>query len=420
MMKRISLLIILVWSVFAAVAATYDVADVPNVHVADRTRYVSNPDGILSAETESQLNRTLQSVWDQTSAEMVVVVIDNIPDNTDIDRYATDLFTAWGIGKKDKDNGLLVLIVKDQRKAAIRTGYGMEGTVPDILGGQVIRHAMAPRFREGDYDGGTIEAVNQLAAAVTSPDAREELMSKYANDADARGSGSEADELFKAFLAWGVVLTLIALLWLITEAYSTRKMERFERYQKLDKLSTPMLIITFLALGAPLIAYIPLRLLLHKLRREKRRCPNCNHKMTLVDEEHDNNYLTPAQDTEERINSVDYDVWLCPQCGETDILPYVNKTTTYTVCPVCHARACTLRCDRIVAQPTTTREGFGIKEYECMNCHNRTQKRYNIAKLVAPPVIISGGGFRGGGGGGFSGGSFGGGMTGGGGASGGW
>ncbi len=415
-MKRISILIVLLTAVLAATATTYTVDQVPNVHLADRNRYVSNPDGILSPEAAAGIDSSLKSVWDATSAEVVVVAIDDISPDTDIDRFATDLFSSWGIGKKDKDNGLLLLIVKDQRKAVIRTGYGMEGTVPDILAGKIIRHAMAPRFREGDYNGGTVEAVSQLAQAITSPEAREELMSKYANDADA---GQDEPDLFALFLIWAGVLTLIILILFIREVVSTRRMDRFDRYQKLDRLSVPTLIITFLALGAPLIVYIPLRLMLRRLRREKRMCPNCGHSMNLVDEEHDNFYLTPAQDTEERINSVDYDVWLCQQCGETDILPYVNKSSSYTVCPVCHARACTLRTDRIIAQPTTVTEGYGIKEYECHNCRNRTQKRYNIAKLAAPVVIVGGGG-RLGGGGGFSGGSFGGGMTGGGGASGGW
>ena len=142
-MKRISILIVLLTAVLAATATTYTVDQVPNVHLADRNRYVSNPDGILSPEAAAGIDSSLKSVWDATSAEVVVVAIDDISPDTDIDRFATDLFSSWGIGKKDKDNGLLLLIVKDQRKAVIRTGYGMEGTVPDILAGKIIRHAMA-------------------------------------------------------------------------------------------------------------------------------------------------------------------------------------------------------------------------------------------------------------------------------------
>ncbi len=77
---------------------------------------------------------------------------------------------------------------------------------------------------------------------------------------------------------------------------------------------------------------------------------------------------------------------------------------------------------RTVLAPTVSREGRGVEEYVCLNCRNRWQKPYTIAKVIELPIFIAGGGGgRGfGGGGGFSGGSFGGGMTGGGGASGGW
>jgi uncharacterized protein len=143
--------------------------------------------------------------------------------------------------------------------------------------------------------------------------------------------------------------------------------------------------------------------------------------MKRLDEKSDNAYLTQAQDMEERINSVDYDVWLCGKCGEVDILPYVNSSKDYTVCPQCGARACALSADRVIRKPTTFTEGRGEKIYCCRNCRRQSAVAYNIPKL--PPVIVvppTGGGRGGFGGGGFSGGSFGGGSTGGGGASGGW
>ena len=88
-------------------------------------------------------------------------------------------------------------------------------------------------------------------------------------------------------------------------------------------------------------------------------CSNCGARMNLVDEVHDNDYLTPAQDTEERINSIDYDVWLCPDCGETEILPYVQRSSDYTECPRCHARACRMVSDRVMRRPTVSTAASG-------------------------------------------------------------
>ena len=90
-------------------------------------------------------------------------------------------------------------------------------------------------------------------------------------------------------------------------------------------------------------------------------------------------------------------------------------------CEHCHARTAKLTADKVVVQPTVSREGLGVKEFTCLNCHHRMGRNYRIAKL-APVVIAPIGGGRGGGfgGGGSIGGGFGGGFTGGGGASGGW
>ncbi|MBQ9077048.1 MAG: TPM domain-containing protein [Muribaculaceae bacterium] len=394
----------------------YTVDRIPNVHLENRSRYVSNPDGILSPETQSMADSILSGIWAKTSSEVVAVVVNEI-EPADIDAFATELFTSWGIGKKDNNNGLLVLIVKDMRRATIRTGYGMEGIIPDIIAGHIIRDNMAPHFRKGDYDSGTLEALSRLSEIITTPGAADELMSKYRNDANA-GKGSNADP-FTMFLIFIAVMTVCLTAYFIATLWRTRHLDRFDRYRELDKLSSTFLLASFLGLGIPVLLYLLQRHILKRLRNKPRECPNCNHKMTKLDETHDNEYLTPAQDTEERINSIDYDVWLCPQCGETDILPYIVKTSGYTVCPQCGARACSLKSDRIIRNATHLREGQGVKEFVCNNCHNISHVTYLLPKLAAPVVIVGGGrGF--GGGGGFSGGSFGGGFTGGGGASGGW
>ena len=144
--------------------------------------------------------------------------------------------------------------------------------------------------------------------------------------------------------------------------------------------------------------------------------------MHKLDEIADNDYLTPAQDAEELLNSVDYDVWLCDQCGETDIIPFENRQSSYTECQHCGARTCSYAGERILRKPTMQSEGQGVKIFACRNCRKQSFKPFVIAKTAPSVVILPGGGFGGGigGGGGFSGGSFGGGGTSGGGASGGW
>ena len=124
MNKIIYIIGVLLAVAFTAVARS--VGDVPNVHVADARKYVSNPDGVLSETTVARLDSIIAGVWRGSSAEVVVVAVGDVG-GEDVNDYATELFEKWGIGKKDKDNGLLILVSEGDRKAVFRTGYGMEG-----------------------------------------------------------------------------------------------------------------------------------------------------------------------------------------------------------------------------------------------------------------------------------------------------
>lgn len=403
----------------ALTCSAISVDRVPNVHIADRSKYVSNPDGVLSSEATARLNDILGRLWESTSAEVVVVAVDDL-DGMDVNDYATKLFERWGIGKADNDNGLLILISRGDRRAALRTGYGLEGPLPDIVCGRIIREQMAPYFRNEDYDNGTLVAVGRVAEILGDPNLSEEIKSKYANDSRRANINSEEDEeLWPFLLTMAGIGFAISLLFYFFTVVKTRNDEPTTRYRKLQKMKLPMLILTFIGLGTPFLFYFLLNRKMTRVRNKRRKCPNCGVMMNKMDEDTDNDYLTAAQDTEERLNSVDYDVWVCPHCNETDIIPFDNPNSIYTICPRCGAKACSLTEDRIIVHPTITTSGKGIRTYTCRNCGNQNNRSYTIPqKQNVPPVVILPGGR--GFGGGISGGSFGGGMTGGGGASGGW
>ncbi len=422
-MTRIAALIsFILIAVATAIAAGRSVADIPNVHVSDRSRYVSNPDGVLSERAERQLNNMLAGLWERTSAEVVMVAVADIDRPDDIDGFATDLFEEWGIGKSDRDNGLLILVARDSRKAVIRTGQGMEGVLPDIVAGRILRNKMFPLFREGNYDGGVMAATQEVGRVVSDPQYAEELRSKYANDSRAnRGSDFDGEEFFNWYLKLSAIVGVGAFLLVIFVGFRSRHDDIQIRWRRLSNLRLPLLFLTALCLAMPLPALLVAIWRMKAMRSRPRKCPNCATRMNRLDEETDNKYLTPAQDAEERYNSVDYDVWLCPNCGETDIIPFVNRHTTYAPCERCGARLSTLTEDRTLVRPTQRSEGRGVRTFTCLSCGHRKNVPYSIAKLAVPPVvIIPGGGGGGFGGGGFSGGSFGGGSTMGGGASGSW
>ena len=373
-----------IFSVQAAIAGTYSVEEVPNVHLSDRSRHVSNPDGILSPRAQAAVDTLLEHVRRSTTVEPAFVVVEDI-NSDDIDDFATRLFESWGLGKQDLDNGLLVLVARDSRKAVIRPGYGLEGVLPDIVCSHILRNEMFPAFRRGDYDGGVVAAASEISRILTDPEYADELRSQQADADFARKSGDEDGFMFylrcAAFLAAGMLVLLLLRLLML------RGRSRFDRYRALEKWRPAYLALTFLGLGMPLVASLPLVLMLWYWRNGKRMCPNCGTRMNKVDEVHDNDYLTPSQDLEEKVGSVDYDVWLCPNCGETDILPYVDKSSPLTECENCHARTARLQTVRVLRQPTTSREGAGERVYSCLNCGHTTRRPYSIEKLASATVL---------------------------------
>lgn len=207
-------------AVFPVGARVRDVASVTNPHLADSTRFTANPDGVLSSAAVAEIDSRLRALQRSTTAEMAVVALDSISPSTDIDRFATELFNSWGLGKSDTDNGVLLLLVKSIHKVTIRTGKGTEGVVPDILAGRIIRNDMIPHFRTGNYDRGVIAGVESIGKLLSDPDLAGELISDRSNN---RGSGDGenhpiADSIFSFYLfcaAVGGAVMLIIVVWRI-------------------------------------------------------------------------------------------------------------------------------------------------------------------------------------------------------------
>lgn len=413
--KRLTTILAFVLVATAAVLAQeqyYAPSDVPNVQRQNENRYLSDPAHFIDASSTAHIDSTLQNLRKATGVQAAVVVLPNMAGDMDVDTYATELFTLWGLGDKKKDNGLLVLVSVGDRKYAIRTGYGIEDVLPDAICGRIKRNIMQPAFKKGDYSGGLNAAVDKISSVLCDPAIRDEMLGDIA--AQEREDWMNVLSLYIGFC---VVVTLLALAWLLLALRGVRGKTPYDKYQATRTLSKVSGACAWFTLGMTLLVYIPLRMIMRGWRNGVHYCSNCGTKMGKLDEESDNEYLTPAQDAEERIKSVDYDVWLCPKCGTTDIYRF-DEDSGYSECPYCHARTCRFVRDTVMRRPTQYQEGVGAKTYTCLNCKKTHSIAYKIAKL-APTVIVGGGGF-GSGGGGISGGSWGGGSTGGGGASGGW
>lgn len=108
---------------------------------------------VLSATTVAELESVLKAERDSTSNQIAVLIIPSL-EGDDIDSYGIRVADAWKIGQKDKDNGAILLIAIQDKKMRIEVGQGLEGVLTDAMSSRINRNEIAPRFRQGDYDGG--------------------------------------------------------------------------------------------------------------------------------------------------------------------------------------------------------------------------------------------------------------------------
>lgn len=117
--------------------------------------------GILSSETIQQLTDTLKLHDEQTGNEIVVLTISSL-EGENIEDFSNRVFNEWKLGKKDQNNGLLLLIVPEERKLRIEVGYGLEDKMTDLMSKRIILENITPYFKAGNYDQGVQEGVSKI------------------------------------------------------------------------------------------------------------------------------------------------------------------------------------------------------------------------------------------------------------------
>ena len=144
----------------------YRVDEIPNVQRADRTKFVSNPDGILTPQAVARIDSICYQLRHRNIAQVAVVAVDRIASDDMFD-FGYKLFSSWGVGRKEGDNGLGILLVKERREIRFMTGYGLEGVLPDAICKRIQTKYMLPYFREGDYSAGMVAGMEAVDKRLT-------------------------------------------------------------------------------------------------------------------------------------------------------------------------------------------------------------------------------------------------------------
>lgn len=291
------------------------------------------PAGSQLADTTGSVDGVTRAAVDEIArrapGEILIVVTDTVGGQPPR-AFATSLFNRLGIGSPARDDGVLLFLALDDRKAEIVLGDGL--TVPTAVTDQIMAEVLLPHMKRGDLSGALLATTEALvdrvfevpapsslvppAASRTSPAAEAPERPVVARRRATRRTGSSGE-------VWG---------WFV---------------------------------GALGVAGAAAGRLYWRYRR--RRCGGCGLPLVRLGETADDDHLSPGERTEERIGSVDYDVWICPRCGTVRKIGWKALLSRYGSCASCGTRARRTRSEVVVA---ATEWSSGLAEVTewCEHC----------------------------------------------------
>lgn len=194
-------LMLLLWACLWP-ARAQDLAAIPKLDspVVDVT-------GTLDAAQKQQLEQLALALQQRKGSQLQILIVASTQPET-IEQYTQRVFDQWKIGRKGVDDGVLLLVAKDDRRVRIQPGYGLEGAIPDAIANRVIQEYLVPRFRSGDYAGG----INDATAVLINLIDGESLPAPVSDHREPGGSSGAGwiFALFAAFIAANVARAIFS------------------------------------------------------------------------------------------------------------------------------------------------------------------------------------------------------------------
>jgi uncharacterized protein len=164
-------------------------------------RLVNDLAGVLTPEQEAALEQKLVAYDDSTSNQIVVLTVATLGDFA-IEDVALQVLRKWGVGNKEKDNGIVLLAAIQDRKINIQTGYGLEGAVPDAIASTIIQNDIVPNFRTGNYYRGFDEATTEIFRAAAG---EYQAPAGYADRGAGRSGGISIGKIIVAIIVLSII-----------------------------------------------------------------------------------------------------------------------------------------------------------------------------------------------------------------------
>jgi uncharacterized protein len=154
---------LLVAALFASLALESQAAEVVP---PKPERYFNDYAGVVSNEGALRFNEQLAQFERETSDQVVVAIFPKMQSDSDIADYTQRVAQAWGVGQKERRNGVVLFVFVQDRKMFIQVGYGLEGALPDITAFDITDYRIKPHFRSGDYEGGLAAGIDSILQAI--------------------------------------------------------------------------------------------------------------------------------------------------------------------------------------------------------------------------------------------------------------
>lgn len=165
---------------------------------------------VIPDAEEAALDAKLRTYTQSTGRALLVVTVPSL-DGEDVATYANNLGHTWGLGGKESDQGLILLVAPTERKVRIEVGYGLEGYLPDVLAGRIIREQITPKFKAGDLPGGINAGIDAIITQLNRDPADAKAVAEAAAAAQAQRSSNSDGGIGSAILWVIFMIVLISI-----------------------------------------------------------------------------------------------------------------------------------------------------------------------------------------------------------------
>ena len=177
--------------------------------------------GILSNDTKLSLEKKLKEHEKKTTNQVVVLIIPSLEGEV-LEEFSIKVASTWKLGQKTKDNGVLLLIAKNDRKLRIEVGYGLEGSLTDAISSQIIRREITPAFKQGDFSRGVEQGVDAILGTIqgTYTAANNDSTSSTNDDANPINTIGDADIPLVFRIMFGSIFFIVITPFTIVTAFT--------------------------------------------------------------------------------------------------------------------------------------------------------------------------------------------------------